>query len=120
MAKILIADDSPTERQMFFNALKELGHECLLAEDGEETERIFFEFRPDIVILDVVMPKKDGYQVCRNIKGHEELGEVPIIMVSARDSDSDRYWGLKQGADEYLKKPFEMSLLLNKVREHLL
>ncbi len=115
----MIVDDSPTERMIFAKALLELGHELVEAEDGEEAEKLFFESHPDLVILDVVMPKKNGYQVCRSIRTRGEYDSVPIIMVSARNQESDRYWGLRQGADEYLGKPFDVKILIKKVTEHL-
>lgn len=117
--KILIADDSPVERSMFAQALEGLGHEILLAEDGEEAERRFYEERPALLILDVIMPKRNGYQICRSIKARAEFLHTPIIMVSARNQESDRYWGLKQGADEYFSKPFDLSILREKVRAFL-
>ena len=117
--KILIADDSPSERALLAQTLEGLGCEIILAEDGEEAERRFYEERPALMILDVIMPKRNGYQVCRAIKGRAEFLHTPIIMVSARTQESDRYWGLKQGADDYLSKPFELSLLREKVRSFL-
>ena len=117
--KILIADDSPAERSLLAQALEGLGHEILLAEDGEEAERRFYEERPALLILDVIMPKRNGYQICRAIKSRAEFLNIPIIMVSARNQESDRYWGLKQGADEYLSKPFDLTVLREKVRSFL-
>ena len=119
MAKILIADDSPTERQIYCDALKILGHQVLTTADGEETERCFYAEEPDLLILDVIMPQKDGYQVCRNIRTRRKYKETPIIMISARNQKSDQYWGLKQGANEYLGKPFDINLLIDKVKQHL-
>ncbi len=119
MARILIADDSPTERQVYAEALRELGHELVEAENGEEAERRFNETHPDLMILDVVMPKKDGYQVCRSLKSRKENRRVPIIMISAKSLTSDVYWGLKQGATEYLSKPFQVGVLLDKVKRYL-
>lgn len=117
--KVMIADDSALERTLMAKALAPLGCEVILAEDGEEAERRFFDEHPDLLILDVVMPKRNGYQVCRTIKGRAEYRHTPVIMISAKSLESDRYWGLKQGADEYLAKPFETHTLLEKVRAYI-
>jgi len=119
VAKILIADDSVTEIELFKAALNDLGHDLFTASDGEETERAFYDNEPDLLILDVIMPKKDGYQVCRNIRSREEFKKTPIIMVSSRNRESDVYWGLKQGADVYMGKPFGTDDLVAKVRKYL-
>lgn len=120
MAKtILIADDSPTERRVFQRALSSFGYRILLAEDGEEAERIAREERPDLLILDVVMPEKTGFALCRELKMDPDFAGVPIIIVTSRDQDADRYWGERQGADEYLTKPFGPRALAESVRRHL-
>lgn len=119
MATILLADDSPTEIEIIRNALEGEGYNLITASDGEETEKVFFGSKPDLLILDVIMPKKDGYQVCRNIRAHREFSSVPIIMISSRNRESDVYWGLKQGADSYLGKPFSAGELVARVKKHL-
>ncbi len=120
MAKILIADDSPTERRMMADALQKAGFETIEAGDGPEVERLMDEDTPDLLILDVVMPGKDGYQLCRTIKSDDRYRVIPIIMISARKEESDRYWGLKQGADKYIAKPFSMEKLVRAVESFLL
>ena len=119
MARIMIADDSATERKILKDALDSLGHEVLLARDGEEAERRFFEERPDVLILDVIMPKKDGYQICRKIKTDQSVRHIPVIMISSKNQKSDEYWGLKQGADRYFGKPFDVKSLVDTVRTYL-
>lgn len=119
MAKIMIAEDSATERKMLADALGELGHELVEVDNGEDAERLFFEAHPDLLILDVIMPKKDGFQVCRAIKSDGRYADTPIIMISARNRKSDQYWGLRQGANEYLPKPFKVAHLLNTVQGYL-
>ena len=119
MARILISDDSPTEVLLFQQAMQAMGHETVVARDGLEAEAKFLETAPDLVILDVVMPKKDGFQVCRKIKSDPRGHNIPVIIVSTRGQESDRYWGMRQGAEAYFGKPFDLSDLVDKVRELL-
>lgn len=119
MARIMIADDSILERSQIRDFLNEMGHETLEAEDGEEAENKFFAQNPDLLILDVVMPKQNGYQLCRNIKQQKQYRKTPIIMISSKNRLSDKYWGLQQGADNYLFKPVDKQTLLDLVTKHL-
>jgi len=119
MAKILIAEDSTTDLEYIKNALKETGHELIVAMDGEEAERKAKTERPDLIILDVIMPKKNGYQVCRDLKRDDNYKNIPIIMVTSKSQESDKFWGKKQGADEYITKPFEPIDLLLAVKKYL-
>lgn len=119
MAKILIADDSTTAATSMLQVLAPLGHTILIAADGEDAERQIYTEHPDLVILDIIMPKLNGFQLCRTIRADPDLKNLPIIVVSSMDRDSDRYWGLKQGADEYLVKPIDPDLLRERVRQYL-
>jgi DNA-binding response OmpR family regulator len=119
MAKILVADDSTTELEMIKDILREANHDIITAGDGEEAEQKARAEAVELIILDVIMPKKNGFQVCRDLRTDKELGEVPIIMVSSKDQESDKAWGLKQGANEYLSKPFVPLDLLLAVKKHL-
>jgi twitching motility two-component system response regulator PilH len=73
----------------------------------------------DLIILDVVMPKKNGFQVCRDIKSNDQYKNIPVIMVTSKDQESDKFWGMKQGADEYLIKPFKPEDLLKAVKKYI-
>lgn len=119
MAKILVAEDSATELQIIKDILKEANHEIITAGDGEEAEQKARSEAVELIILDIVMPKKNGFQVCRDLRIDKKLGEVPIIMVSSKDQESDKAWGLKQGANEYIRKPFAPLDLLLAVKRHL-
>ncbi len=119
MARILIAEDSATDLEYIKSALKETGHELIVAMDGEEAERKAKTENPDLIILDVVMPKKNGYQVCRDLKKDEKFKNIPIIMVTSKSQESDKFWGKKQGADEYITKPYEPIDLLLAVKKYL-
>lgn len=119
MARILVAEDGATELQLIKDILKETSHEVITAVDGEEAEQKARGEAVDMVILDVIMPKRNGFQVCRNLRADEKLKDLPIIMVSSKDQESDKAWGLKQGATEYITKPFTPLDLLIAVKKHL-
>lgn len=105
--KILVVDDSPTELNLILDALKGKGYQLVTAVDGEEALEKAQQESPDLILLDVVLPKKNGFQVCRTLKTAPETSAIKIVMVTSKTQDSDRFWGLKQGADEYLNKPFD-------------
>jgi DNA-binding response OmpR family regulator len=110
---ILVVEDSPTELRLIEQALQGKGFELITAVDGEEALAKAEARRPDLVLLDVVLPKQNGYQVCRQIKRSPVIGGTKVIMVTAKRQESDRFWGIKQGADEYLRKPFTTEELLD-------
>ena len=118
VAKILIADDSPTAVALLTKILSPLGHQLLVARDGEEAQAALAQ-RPDLVILDVVMPKQNGFELCRVLKGDPATASIPVFFVTSMDREADRWWGLKQGADEYIMKPFDAGALVDKVRARL-
>lgn len=103
---ILLVDDSPTDMKLMTSALEGKGYTLITACDGEEALVKTRQQRPDLVVLDIVLPKKNGFQVCRQLKTQAETKATKIILVSSKNQDTDRFWGLKQGADEYLTKPF--------------
>jgi DNA-binding response OmpR family regulator len=119
MAKILIADDSVAELQVFQQALQSTGHTIVTVLDGEAAEAKIKTEKIDLIILDVIMPKKNGFQVCRDIKSNEQYKKIPIIMVTSKDQESDKFWGMKQGADEYLTKPFKPEDLIKAVKKYI-
>ena len=119
MATILIADDSPTALAMLKRELAPLGHEIREARDGDEVQSALDEVTPDLLILDIIMPKVNGFQLCRAIRADPSRRSLPIIVVTAMERQSDRYWGLKQGADEFFVKPVDGDVLRDKVRSLL-
>ncbi len=111
--KILLVEDEQTlVRALKFNLEKE-GFEVEIAYDGEEALQKFNAQEPDLIILDLMLPKVDGYEVCRNVR---KKSEVPIIMLTARDEDIDKILGLELGADDYITKPFNARELLARIR----
>jgi twitching motility two-component system response regulator PilH len=119
MGKILVADDSLAELQIIQQALQSTGHTIVTVMDGEAAEAKAKSDKFDLFILDVVMPKKNGFQVCREIKTNEQTKNIPVIMVTSKDQESDKFWGMKQGADEYLTKPFKPEDLLKTVKKYI-
>jgi len=117
--KILVIDDERDLVETLTYRLEAFGYEVLTAYDGQEGLDKAREERPDLILLDVMMPKMDGYQVCRMLKFDEEFKSIPIIMLTARGQDSDRETGETVGADEYVTKPFEANDLTNKIKELL-
>ncbi len=117
MPKALIIDDSAVERTIISKVMTSLGYTILEANDGEEGEEKARATKPDVILLDIVMPKKDGFQVCRNLKKDAGTGNIPIIMITSKNQDSDKFWGMKQGADAYLVKPFSEEDLISAVKK---
>lgn len=103
-ARVLVADDSPTSLAVVSDLLARDGHEVMLARDGLEAMELALRELPDIVVLDVVMPRMNGYQVCRMLKLDEQTGHIPVVMLTSRDQPADHYWGLQTGADMYVTK----------------
>lgn len=120
MAKtILVVDDSPSEMQFILRTLSGKGYEFFTAIDGEQALEQASAHSPDLIVLDIVLPKKNGFQVCRQIKKSEPPVKTKIIMVSSKNQESDRFWGMKQGADFYLMKPFGPEELVAAVEKNL-
>ena len=114
LEKILVVDDSPTEMNLMVTPLKKKGYQIITAVDGEEALEKAEREHPKLIVLDVVLPKKNGFQVCRQLKTAPDTKDIKILLVTSKSQDTDRFWGLKQGADEYLTKPFaEEDLLTN-------
>ncbi|MBI3207956.1 MAG: response regulator [Candidatus Solibacter usitatus] len=112
MKSILVVDDSPTELQAVTSFLKDNGYTYTVAKDGEEAIRKAGETSPDLMLLDVVLPKKNGFQVCRQLKSTPATSNIKIVLLTSKNQDSDKYWGIRQGADGYLTKPFQRAELL--------
>jgi twitching motility two-component system response regulator PilH len=119
MARILIAEDSTTDIKFMESILADKGHDLVLAKDGEEAEQKISGDKFDLIILDVVMPKKNSFQLCRWIKKDDKYKDIPVIMVTSKKEESDRLWGKQQGADCFLTKPYEPAELLMAIHKFL-
>jgi DNA-binding response OmpR family regulator len=113
MQHILIADDNRDITDILSTYSKMEGFEPVVAGDGEEAIRLFTQYNPDVVLLDVMMPKEDGYEVCRRIRSKSN---VPVILITARGEDFDKIMGLDIGADDYIVKPFSPREVMARVR----
>ena len=116
---ILVVDDSPTERALITSALADSGYRVLVAGDSEEALVKVATERPHLILLDVVMPGKNGYQLCRELKNGTTTKSIKIILLTSKSLEADRFWGLRQGADDYVTKPFEGGSLLAALRRQL-
>jgi DNA-binding response OmpR family regulator len=119
MAKILVAEDEKDIRELIFFSLDHEGFEVLMAVDGEDAVEKALEQRPDLIIMDVRMPRMTGYQACAKIKGIEEIRDIPVVMLSAKGQEAEIQTGLNVGAYEYILKPFAPDELIQRVKEIL-
>ncbi|QEL15413.1 response regulator transcription factor [Limnoglobus roseus] len=103
---ILVVDDSPTEQRLVAAALSLQGYRVITAADGEEAIEKAAKELPRLIVLDVVMPKKNGFQVCRQLKTTAATQNIKVLLLTSKSQDSDKFWGMKQGADAYMTKPF--------------
>ncbi len=117
--RALIIDDSMSEIKLMTAALEDHGFVCEYASDGVAGEEKAKSMQPDIILMDVVMPNRNGFQTCRKLKKCDETKDIPVILVTSKGEDSDRAWGLKQGASDYLVKPFDPDELVRTVRKVL-
>lgn len=117
MKTILIVDDSPTEMHVIKGLLEANGYETLLASDGDEGITRARSDNPDLILMDVVMPGKNGFQATRELSRDPKTAEIPVIMLTKKDQEADKAWGLRQGATDYMVKPFEKTELLGKIAE---
>lgn len=117
--KILIIDDSPTVRMFMLRALQKTGCQISLATNGTEGLQRAVQERPDCIILDVVLPGLNGYSLCRQLRAMDPEHDLAIVMISSKNSLVDQNWGLRQGADRYLPKPFTEEQLLMTIKEVL-
>ena len=118
--KVLLADDEERILGLVKATLEEdTRYDVIFASDGEEALRVCQSERPDLVFLDLVMPKMDGYTVCRALKQSPETSHIRVVMLSAMAQETDRRTALRVGADDYMAKPFSPSVLLSKVEEML-
>ncbi len=118
-AKLLVVDDSPTHLKLASEPLIANGYEVITAADGHEAIEKARSEKPAAIVLDVVMPKMNGFQVCRQIKTSPDLKDIRIILLTSKSQDSDKFWGKKQGADAYVTKPFTGEELVKAVAEVL-
>jgi twitching motility two-component system response regulator PilH len=119
MPLILIVDDSPTEVHVMKKALERHGYRTAAAADGAEGIRLAREMSPDLIFMDVVMPGMNGYQATRTLVNDPKTQKIPIIMVTSKGQETDKIWGLRQGAVDYMVKPVSPDQLVAKAQATL-
>lgn len=119
MSKVLIIDDSPSQLVSMKRAVEKLGHEVVTAEDGAAGVEAAKRELPDLILMDVVMPNLNGFQATRTISKDPSTSHIPIVLVTTKDQDTDRVWGMRQGAKAYVTKPIEDAELTRVIQEYL-
>ena len=114
--KVLVVDDSKTELMFLSDMLQKQGLQVRTAENGEEAMRSLAEDRPDLILMDVVMPGQNGFQLTRAITRDPQFANVPVIMCTSKNQETDRVWGMRQGASDYVVKPVNPDELLRKIK----
>jgi len=119
MARILIVDDSPSQLLGIKRIVEKLGHETLTAEDGAAGVEVAKQQLPDLILMDVVMPNLNGFQATRTISKNPGTAHIPIVLVTTKDQETDRVWGMRQGAKAYVTKPIKEDELARTLQELL-
>jgi twitching motility two-component system response regulator PilH len=114
--KVLIVDDSQAEVHLMQSMLQQGGFHSVGISDSTKIEEAIDDERPNVILLDVVMPRRNGFQACRDLKSQLPYSNIPVILVTSKTTPSDRYWGEQQGANGYVAKPFTPDELLNAVK----
>lgn len=119
MARILIVDDSPTETHVLKSMLEKAGFDILTASSGEEGIETARQTVPDLILMDVVMPGLNGFQATRQLTRGQDTANIPVIICTTKDQETDRVWGMRQGARDYVTKPVNEAELIGKVQQAL-
>jgi twitching motility two-component system response regulator PilH len=117
LKKILIVDDSPAEVKLMQAVLDRAGYSSVATHDPMRIEQMIDIERPSLILMDVVMPQRNGFQACRELKGHAEYSRIPVVLVSSKSTESDKFWAKQQGADGYVTKPFTHEELVGAVQK---
>ena len=116
MQNVLIVDDVQTDRELLGAVVARSGHHPVYAGDGGQALELAKMERPALIFLDVVMPQQDGYKTCRVLKADPQTAGIPIVLVTSKSAQSDRFWGKKQGADDLIGKPYTPEEMINVIR----
>ena len=119
MPKVLVVDDVPSELEIICRILQDAGMQVIRAGDGEEAIALIRKVPPDLVVLDVVMPRMNGFEVIRELRGDRATAHLPVVFCTHKNTDIDKAWGTDLGADAYVSKPFEPQQLVNIVQRLL-
>lgn len=119
MARVLIVDDSPSQLLVLKRIVEGQGHETITAEDGQQGVEMARQNLPDLILMDVVMPNLNGFQATRTISRDKTTSHIPVILVTTKDQETDRVWGMRQGAKGYITKPINEAQLVKIIRDYL-
>jgi chemotaxis family two-component system response regulator PixH len=117
MSTVLVVEDSLTDKEVLTSCLKQGGIQVQTAQTAEEAFDRVKQHQFDVIILDVVLPDRSGFEICRELKAETETSKIPVIICSTKGSDMDKFWGMKQGADAYLAKPIDQEELMRTVNQ---
>lgn len=119
MATILVVDDTQTDRELIGRIVTKAGHSPVYAADGEEAITKAKQVKPSMIFMDVVMPNLDGFNACRRLKKEPDTAQIPIVLVTSKGTATDKFWGKKQGAEDYIVKPFTPDDVTNAIRQYV-
>jgi len=116
MSTVLVVEDTPSEMELLSHYLRQSGYIVINATSAQEAMNKAIEQKPDVIVTDVVMPGMSGFELCRSLKRNPTTGKVPIVICSSKNQEIDRLWGMKQGADAYIAKPFTQEQLVRTIK----
>lgn len=119
METALVIEDSLTEREVITQYLQQAGIIVTIANSGEEALEKLSGDLPDLIVLDVVLPGRSGFEICRELKAENRTSKIPVIICSTKNTEMDRFWGLRQGADAYICKPIDQDIFLTTIKQLL-
>lgn len=119
MGTVLVVEDNLSQREMIATVLREGGLDVVSVEDGQEALVQIDSHAPDVLVLDIIMPRMSGYEVCRRVRSDPRTSKMPIVFCSSKSEQFDIHWGIKQGADAYLSKPFSSQELIRTIKQLL-
>ncbi|MEQ9668905.1 response regulator transcription factor [Coleofasciculus sp. G2-EDA-02] len=117
MGTALVVEDSATDMQIIIKCLQQGGINVLTADSGEAALEKLNNHKPDVIVLDVVLPGMSGFEICRDLKAAADTSKIPIVICSTKSGEMDKFWGMKQGADAYISKPVDQEELLRTVKQ---
>jgi twitching motility two-component system response regulator PilH len=118
METILVVDDVQTDRELVGRVVSSAGHQAIYAADGTEAIAKAKALKPSLIFMDVVMPAQDGFKTTRSLKADPDTAKIPVVLVTSKGTESDRFWGKRQGADDHVAKPFTPQTLLEIIRRY--
>ena len=119
MATVLIVDDAEVDRELTGRVVTSAGHVAAYAMDGEDGVAKAKAIKPALILMDVVMPRQDGFATCRKLKKDADTAAIPVVLITSKGQDSDKFWGERQGCDAYVVKPFTAADLTNVIKRFL-